>query len=325
MKAAIVPKYGPPSVLEVREIEKPEPTEGEVLVRIEAASVNAADRHIIRGEPRLMRLGFGLARPKIKAAGVDVSGVVEAVGPGVNEYSPGDAVFGELATRYIGAFAEYVSAAAAAFTRKPEALSFEDAACLPVAGQTALQALRDHGALREGQRVLVVGASGCVGIFAVQLARILGAASVTAVCSARKMEMVRTLGTDRVVDYSQEEVTTIGETFDVIIDAGAFRSIFDYAGVMTPSGIYVLVGGAMKYTWQAMIGGALRSKKNGRRYRWFVAKANRTDQEYLADLVARGELRVVIGERYPLSETAQAVAAMEEGRAIGKVGNGKYF
>jgi len=319
MKAAVVPKYGPPSVLEVREIEKPEPREGEVLVKIEAASVNAADWHIIRGEPRLMRLGFGFGRPKIKAAGVDAAGVVEAVGPGVSEFRPGDAVFGELAGHKLGAFAEYVSAPATAFTRKPEAVSFEDAACLPVAGQTALQALRDHGELREGQRVLVVGASGCVGIFAVQLARILGAASVTAVCSERKVEMVRSLGADRVVNYEREDVTRTGETWDVIVDAGAFRSIFEYTGSMTPTGIYVLVGGEMKRTWQTMLRGGLRSRKNGRRYRGFVAKANRADQEYLAEHVATGDLRVVIGARFPLDQAAQAVSTMEEGRAIGKV------
>lgn len=318
MKAATVSKYGPPSIIEVKEVEKPEPMEGEVLVRIIAASVNAADWHIVRGKPFLARMEFGLSRPNVKAVGVDVAGTVEAVGSGVTEFVPGDPVFGELSGHKCGAFAEYVSVPSSVLARKPEKVRHEEAACLPVAGMTALQGLRDYGELKAGQRVLVVGASGNVGVFAVQLAKMFGA-EVTGVCGPKKMEMVASIGADRVVNYTKEDVTKNGETYDVIVDAGAFRSIFDYAPSLTSTGIYVLVGGAMKYTWQTMIAGPLRSRKGGRRYRWFVSTPNRPDLEYLSDHLRRGEIKVVIGARYPLAKAAEAVSAMEAGQVAGKV------
>ncbi|MEA3065494.1 MAG: hypothetical protein QOJ27_1946, partial [Sphingomonadales bacterium] len=219
MRAAVYRRYGPPEVVRIEEIARPVPGDGEVLVAVRAASVNPFDRHYMRGRPRIVRLGFGLRRPKLTRPGADLAGTVEAVGRGVTRFRPGDAVFGTAR----GAFADFVCAAEAKLAIKPAALSFEQAAALPVAGLTALQGLRDHGRLQAGQKVLIVGAGGGIGTFAVQIAKAMGA-DVTGVCSAGKVELVRSIGADRAIDYRREDAARGGELYDLILDLAADRS-----------------------------------------------------------------------------------------------------
>jgi NADPH:quinone reductase-like Zn-dependent oxidoreductase len=317
MKAVVAPTYGSPDVLRIVDVEKPSPKDDEILVKVAAASINAGDWRIVRASPSLIRFMYGLTRPNIKALGSDVAGRVEAVGARVTEFRVGDAVIAELSAHGCGACAEYVCAPASVFAAKPAQMTMEESACLPVAGLTALQGVRDHGGVRSGDNVLVVGASGCVGIFAVQIAKSMGA-TVTGVCRTEKMEMVRSIGADHVVDYTREDVTHNGDTYDVILDAGAFRSIFDYAGSLKSTGRYVLVGGSMNAMWQGMFFGPLRSRKGGKRYITFVAKPNSADLTELTAMADRGELRSVIGGRYTLESVADALRAVESGSIVGK-------
>jgi NADPH:quinone reductase-like Zn-dependent oxidoreductase len=310
-------RYGSPDVLSI--VESPAPSIGEdgVLVRVRATSVNAADWHLMRGRPIVSRLGLGLRRPKDTGLGIDLAGVVEAVGPAVTELRPGDEVFGARD----GAFAELVAARVRNLVPKPSAISFEQAAAIPVAATTALQAVRDIGGVKPGQRVLVIGAGGGVGSFVVQIAVSRGAA-VTAVTRASHIEAVRRLGAGEVVDYERTDVTRAGRWFDVILDVGGYRSLRDLARILEPDGCAVLVGAGKGTTYglaARLLAAALRRRLRGQRMRFFLARTNRDDLLVLADLAARGSIVPLIDRTYPLREVADAVRYAETGRVLGKV------
>ncbi|MCG8480173.1 MAG: NAD(P)-dependent alcohol dehydrogenase [Spirochaetales bacterium] len=318
MKAVTMRRYGPPEVLEISERNVPTPGAAEVLIKVEASSINAADRRIMRADPWLLRPMFGWRRPRFAALGADVAGVVEAVGSGVTEFAPGDAVFGDLSGSGMGAYAEYAVAPAGVLARRPDSMSAAEAATVPLPAVTALQGLRDHARLRSGDRVLVVGASGAVGMFAVQIARHFGA-RVTAVCRTTKMEMVARLGAERVLDYTVDDVTAGPDRYDIVFDCGSYRSIFDYARILTPQGTYVHVGGSTRRLFQTMTLGAAASRKGGRRYRSFVAKQSATDLAAIREMIDADAVQTAIDGTYPLSEIRSAMARSESGEACGKV------
>lgn len=318
MKSVIVSRYGGPEVLEIVERPIPDPGPGQIRVRTAAASVNAADWHLMRADPFFLRLVFGWKRPKIAAIGADIAGYVDAIGDGVSEFATGDPVFGDLSGVGFGACAEFVVVPAHVLAPIPPSVAVEVAAAIPLAGVTALQGLRDVGRIDERDRVLVVGASGGVGTFAVQIAKAMGA-TVTAICGPSKIETVKGLGADRVVDYSTGDITTGDETFDIVFDAGAYRSIFDYGKVLHQSGRYIFVGGANRRMYQAMAMGPLRSRSQGIQYSAMMAKPNRDDLSALGGMVAEGTVTPVIGARFPLSKTAEAIAALEARTVVGKI------
>ncbi len=318
MKAVVLDRYGPPEALELAEIPKPEPGAGEVLLEVRAASVNAGDRHLMRGEPVVVRLMFGLRKPKVRVLGTDVAGRVAALGLGVTRFRVGDEVFGDLSASGFGSFAEYAKASEGSLALKPGNLSFDEAAVVPSACLTALQGLRDHGELQAGQRVLVTGASGGVGGFAVQLAKLFGA-EVTALSSAAKLEHVRSLGADRVLDYRQQDVTHLAERFDLILDAAAYRPPGEYRRVLSPRGRYILVGGEVRRLFQVMLFGRLMAGR-GQQFRTFAVKPGREDLQFLKELLEAGELKPMLERSFPLTDAAEAVRHLEAGRARGKVG-----
>lgn len=319
MKAIVHHRYGPPEVLGLEEVPRPIPGDDDVLVRVHAASVNAGDWHLMRADPFFIRLIFGgILKPKFKILGSDLAGRVEAVGRNVTEYRPGEEVFGEVSASGFGAFAEYARVPAAALLPKPAGMSFEEAAAVPVAATTALQALRDKGRIQEGQKVLINGASGGVGTFAVQIARSFGA-EVTGVCSTRNLELVRSLGASHVLDYTQGDFTRSGERYDLIVDAAAFRSVRDYRRALTPEGTYVMIGGATARMFQTV---ALRpwvSLTGSQKMEFLMATPNRSDLALLKDLLEGGQVAPVIGRTYPLAEVPQAIHYLEAGHARGKV------
>ena len=313
MKAIVFSKYGSPDVLKCEEIEKPTAGDNEVLIKVRAASVNALDWRFMRGKPYIARLAFGLRKPKMRP-GADVAGYVEAVGRNVTQFKPGDQVFGVCR----GAFAEYACAPEDRLALKPDKVSFEDAAALPVAATTALQGLRDQGQIHRGHKVLVDGASGGVGTFAVQIAKSFGA-EVTAVCSTRKMDTARSIGADHVIDYTREDFTQSGQLYDLIIAANAYHSIFDYKRSLIPCGIYVLAGGGGVQILQGMFLGPLLSLIGSKKMRFFIANIDKKDLVLLSDLLDAGKLVPVIDKRYPLSDVAEAIRYLEEEHARGKV------
>jgi NADPH:quinone reductase-like Zn-dependent oxidoreductase len=319
MRAVIHTRYGPPDALELREVERPTPDTEEVLIRVHAASVNAADWHVVRGEPFLVRLmGFGLRAPSEPGFGADVAGEVEAVGASVTGFAPGDRVFGDLSAAGRGSFAEYVTADEDAVAPIPTGVSFEDAAATPMAAVTALQGLRDRGEIREDDRVLVVGASGGVGTFAVQIAKSYGA-EVTGVCRTENVETVRSLGADAVIDYTEVNWANTGERYDLILDAGARQSVFAARRALAPGGRYVVVGGALGPTLQAMAFGPLLSRLSDERVTMLMAEPNRADLETVGALLESGDVVPVVDRRYPLEGAPDAVAHLESGGATGKV------
>src|SRR5438445_4093059 len=273
MKAIVRSKYGSPDVLELREIEKPAVEVDHVLVRVHAASVNAGDWHSMRGKPYIIRLMLGgLFKPRTKNAvlGGDLAGRVEAVGGNVTEFQPGDEVFGMS----IRNFAEYVSVRRVGIVRKPANLTFEQAAAVPVAAITALQGLRDKGKIQPGQKVLIYGASGGIGTFAVQIAKYFGA-EVTGVCSTRNLDMVRSIGADHVIDYTQEDFIKNGQRYDLIVATAGYRSIFDYKRALSPKGMYVATGGSMAQIFQAMLLGPLISMTGSKKLGSLAVKPNK--------------------------------------------------
>ncbi len=310
-------RYGSPEVLEWAEAERPVPAAGEVLVRIRAAAANPLDWHIMRGMPYGFRMGIGLLRPKDPRLGMDFAGEVEAVGAQVRRIQPGDAVFG--ARR--GAFAEFACAPESVVTRKPETVTFEAAASAPVAAVTALQALRDVGGLQPGQTVLIHGASGGVGTFAVQIAKWMGA-EVTGVCSGRNAEMVRALGADAAIDYTREDFTKSGRRYDVMLDCIGNHSLMACRRVLTERGIYVMIGGA-KGRWVSPMDRVVRARVVsafvGQKLTWMTAKANGEDLRLIGELMESGRVRAVIDRRYPMGEAAEAMRYLETGHAQGKV------
>ena len=317
MRAIVYTEYGPPDVLQFTEVAKPTPKDDEVLIRIRAASVNPLDWHFMRGEPFFVRLMIGgLLKPKITRLGVDVAGQVEAVGRNVTQLKPGDEVFGACR----GSFAEYVCAIEDKLAMKPANISFEDAAAVPVAAITALQGLRDKGRIQRGQKVLVDGASGGVGTFAVQVAKSFGA-EVTAVCSTRNVETARSIGADHVIDYTREDFTQSGRRYNLIMAANAYHSIFDYRRALTQDGIYVGAGGkpSLQGMLESMVLAPFLSLLGHKKMGGFLANLNKKDLVFLKDLLSAGKIVPVIDRRYPLSDVAEALRYLEEGHAKGKV------
>ena len=316
MRAIVYREYGSADVLRCEEVERPTPGDDDVLVRVRAASVNAMDRHFMRGEPYLGRLATGLRRPKAIRLGADLAGIVEAVGRNVSLFKPGDEVFG--ASR--GAFAEYVCAHEGQLVPKPASVSFEQAAAVPVAGVTALQGLRDKGRLQPGQRVLITGAAGGVGHFAVQIAKALGA-HVTGVCSTRNVDHVLSIGADRVVDYTREDFTQGAESYDLIFSAAGSRRWSDWRRVLAPKGTLVWAGGPVG-GWLGPLGDALRilalSPFVHRHLVMFVARLTREDLHVLSEMMVARKLTPVIGKRCSLSRAAEALRYLDEGHAWGK-------
>jgi NADPH:quinone reductase-like Zn-dependent oxidoreductase len=315
MKAIVCTQYGPPDVLQLTEIAKPAPADNEVLIKLHAASVNPVDLHLMRGKPFFLRLiSGGLLAPKRKVPGHDIAGRVEAIGKNVTQFKPGDAVFG--AGR--GAFAEYVCAKQDNVALKPANSSFEDAAAMPVAALTALQGLRDKGRIQPGQKVLVDGASGGVGTFAVQIAKSFGA-EVTAVCSTQKADTARSIGADHIIDYTREDFTKSGLRYDLILAANAHHSIFDYRRALSQDGIYVMAGGGGVQALQAVLLGPLLSRIGSKKARFFIANINQKDLVFLKDLLEAGKVVPVIDRRYPLSGAAEALRYLAQGHAQGKI------
>jgi len=315
MKAIVRTKYGSPDVLELREIDKPVPKDNQVLVKIHSVSVNPLDWHILRGKPFLVRMmGFGFLKPKQQILGADIAGRVETVGRNVVQFKAGDEVFGSG----MGGFGEYGCFREDKLVIKPAAITFEQAAAVPIAGITALQGLRDHGQIRARQQVLINGASGGVGTFAVQIAKALGA-EVTGVCSGKNLEMVRSIGADHVIDYTKEEFWRNGKKYDLILDNAAYQSIRKPLLALKLTGTYVLIGGSNTSFLQTMILKPLLSRKEGRKIVGFVANINQTDLTYLKELLETGKVIPVIDRKYPLSEVPQAIRYVEEGHTRGKV------
>jgi NADPH:quinone reductase-like Zn-dependent oxidoreductase len=317
MQAIVRDEYGSPDVLELREIERPDLTDDGVLVRVHAASVNRADWYMLTGL-YVGRPQIGLRKPKSRLLGSDFAGTVEAVGKDVSEFRAGDEVFGARS----GAFAEYVCARANFVALKPAHLTFEEAAAVPLAALTALQGLRDRGRIQPGQKVLINGASGGVGTFAVQIAKALGA-EVTAVCSTRNVELVRSIGADRVVDYSREDFARSEQRYDLMFDNAGSRSWSECKHVLEPHATVVLVGGQMGNRLLGPLGHVVKMRLaafgSGRNVGFFIAKFNKPDLEVLRELLEAGKLTPVIDRRYELSETADAFRYMGEGHARGKV------
>ena len=319
MKAIICTKYGPPDALQFQEVAKPAPTADEVLVKIHAASINMFDWHLLTADIPMVRLmGGGLRRPKVTIPGEDIAGRIEATGGHVKQFRPGDEVFGDLATYGSGGFAEYVAVPERALALKPVTLSFEEAAAVPMAALTALQGLRDYGRIQAGQKALINGASGGVGTFAVQIAKAFGA-EVTAVCSTRNLDLARSLGADRVIDYTQEDFTRSGQTYDLIFAANGYHPLAAYKRALTPQGIYAMAGGKPGQIFQAMLLGRWLSEKGGRKLGGFTAHANQKDLVFLKELLEARKVAPVIDRRYPLSETAEALRYLGAGHARGKV------
>lgn len=317
MKAIICDKYGSPDVLKLKEVQKPTPKADEVLVKIQAASANPLDWHRMRGAPFLVRLGEGLLKPNNPMLGADIAGRVEAVGSNVTQFQPGDEVFGDI---FLGGFAEYACTTEDKLALKPANLSFVEAAAAPVVAFTALQGLRDKGQIQSGQKVLINGASGGVGTFAVQIAKSFGA-EVTGVCSTRNLEMVRSIGADRVIDYTQEDFTKNGQRYDLIFDAVGNRSVSDYEGTLSPQGTCVVVGfTTLSHLFQVILLGAWVSRSKGKKIGLMgVAQANKKDLVFTKELLEAGKIVPVIDRCYPLSETPEAIRYLEEGHARGKV------
>ena len=317
MKAAVRDRYGPPEVVELREIDRPVAADNETLVRVRAASVNPADWYSVTGRPYIARGMGGILKSKSDRLGIDFAGTVEAVGSDVTHVRPGDEVFGGRS----GALAEYVCVRDAVVP-KPANLTFDEAAAVPVAAITALQGLRDKGGLQPGQKVLINGASGGVGTFAVQIAKALGA-EVTGVCSTRNVDLVRSLGADHVIDYSHEDCTRSDQRYDLMLDIAGSRSWSECKRVLTPRATLVIVGAPKGNALIGPLGRIvklrLRSLRSSRKVVFFIAKLNRPDLEILCELIEAGKVRSVIDRRYELSETADAFRYLGEGHAQGKI------
>jgi NADPH:quinone reductase-like Zn-dependent oxidoreductase len=312
MRAFVWERYGPPDTLRMAEVEKPTPEADEVLVKVLGVSVNPADWHSLRGKPVFSRLTLGLLRPKHKILGVDIAGQVEAVGSGVTRFKPGDEVYANLLDHGYGGFAEYVSVPADALSLKPANLSFEEAAAVPMAAVTALQGLRHHGEPQPGQKVLINGASGGVGSFAVQIAKSYGP-EVTGVTSTRNIELVRSLGANHVVDYTSTDFTDSGKRYDLILDTIGNRSVPDLRSALAEGGKGAVTG----FTSMAKLLGV--SLRGGKDIAQVQAHVNRQDLELLSELIEAGRMRPQIDRRYPFAEIPAAIAYLEQGRARGKV------
>jgi NADPH:quinone reductase-like Zn-dependent oxidoreductase len=317
MKAAVYTRYGPPDVVQIKDVERPVPKDNEILIDVRAASLNPLDWHFMRGDVRLLT---GVLAPKHKVLGAEIAGRVEAVGKDVKQFQPGDEVFGGLSRgKGMGGFAEYACSIEERLALKPAAISFEEAAAVTVAALTALQGLRDKGRIQPGQKVLVDGASGGVGTFAVQIAKSFGA-EVTAVCSTRKLDTARSIGADHVIDYTRENFTQSGQRYDLIFAANAYHSIFDYRRALSQDGICVFAGsGSLRIILQVTLLGPLLSLIGSKKMRFFMTKMIKKDLVLLSDLLAAGKVVAVIDRRYSLTGVSEALRYLEEGHAQGKV------
>jgi 2-desacetyl-2-hydroxyethyl bacteriochlorophyllide A dehydrogenase len=312
LKAMIYTKYGLPDVLQLKDIEKPIPKDNEILIKVHAASLNQYDLHYLTGTPFFIRLtGAGLIKPKHRVLGADIAGQVETIGRSVKQFKPGDEVFGEGS---FGGFAEYVCVPENRFIMRPSNLTLEEAAAVPMAALTALQGLRNKGKIQKEQKVLINGASGGVGNFAVQFAKLFGA-EVTAVCSTAKMDFVNSLGADQVIDYTREDVTMNGRQYDLIFDTAAYRSVLDYKRVLKSNGIYVLAGGSMTRIFQLMIISITGTKNMG----LMIADVNQKDLLLIKEYLEAGKIKPFIDKRYTLNQTADALWYLKKGYTRGKV------
>jgi NADPH:quinone reductase-like Zn-dependent oxidoreductase len=320
MKAILYTEYGSPDVLHLKEVEKPTPKDNEVLIQIHAASANPLDWHLMRAEPYLARLENGLLKPKNTKLGADVAGRVEAVGSNVTQFQVGDDVFGGMSLNALGGFAEYICANEELLALKPANSSFEAAAAVPIAAFTALQGLRDKGQIQSGQKVLINGASGGVGTFAVQIAKSFNT-EVTGVCSTRNLDMVRSIGADHVIDYTKEDFTQNGQRYDLIFDAVGNRSVSDYQRVLNPNGICSVAGfTTLSRLFQVVFLGAWVSMTGSQKIGLMkTAKPNKKDLLFIKELLEAGKVVSVIDRTYPLSETPEAIRYLEKGHAQGKV------
>lgn len=318
MKAVVYEEYGSTDVLELKELDKPTPKADEVLIKIYAAAVTAGDVIVLKGEPFVTRFATGLLKPKNTIPGKEMAGRVEAVGENVTQFQPGDEVYGDLSVANWGAFAEYVSVPENAIALKPANLTFEQAAAVPESAVVALQGLRNKGKIQPGQKVLINGASGGVGSYAVQIAKAFGA-EVTAVCSTRNTDMVRSLGADHVIDYTRKDFTQNGHRYDLILAANGYHPISDYRRALSPEGIYVATGGSMAQSLQATMLGPFISMTGSKKMGGMLVKPNQDDLILLKDLLESGQVVPVIDRCYPLSEIADAFRYVGEGHARGKV------
>ncbi|MCG7345984.1 NAD(P)-dependent alcohol dehydrogenase [Sporosarcina sp. ACRSL] len=317
MKAIISEQYGTPDTFALREVVAPVPKEDQVLVRVHASSVNFGNLVLLRGKPFPVRFVFGLTKPKYNIPGGDIAGIVEAIGENVTRFQVGDEVYGDLSSSGWGAFAEYVATDEKALAPKPGNLSFTEAAAVPMAGITALQAIRDKGMVKDGQKVLIHGASGGVGTFAVQIAKAFGA-EVTAVVSTRNVDIVKSLGADHVIDYKKEDFGSLDRTYDVIFGVNGSQSISTYKRKLKENGRFIHVGGSESQMYQTMLG-PLLSVFGKKKFITFLQRANQQDLLVMKELIEEGKVKPVIDRTYSLSEIPQAFHYFQEGHSQGKV------
>ncbi len=317
MKAIVLTGYGSPDVLRLQEVAKPEPAHDEVLIKIRATAVNDWDWSFVRGKPYAYRLMFGLFRPKVAVLGAEVAGIVEAIGHGVTQWQPGDPVYGDISEAGFGGFAEYVCVREDALARKPPSMTFEQATAIPHAAMLALQGLVDVGRIQQGERVLINGAGGGVGILGVQIAKQYGA-EVTGVDSALKLDTLRAVGFDHVIDYQRDDFTRTGHRYDLILDTKTHRSPLSYLRSLSPGGRYVTVGGHLRRVLQIFSLGPLISRISGKLVRVVALKPNK-NLDYMSDLFEKGELRCVIDGPYGLSDVPEALRRFGEAKHVGKI------
>ncbi len=319
MKAITHNKFGPPKeVLKIEEVKKPSPKDDEVLVKVQANSITYSNMMLVTGKPRIARfVGMGLFKPSNEIPGSDIAGTIEAVGENIKKFKPGDEVYGDLSGDGRSCLAEYVCAPGSALAQKPSNLSFEEASAVPEAALVALQALRDHGKIKSGMNVLINGASGGIGTFAVQIAKYYGA-KVTGVCSTKNLDLVRSIGADHVIDYTKESITQNGEQYDIILGTAGFQTLSDYKKALRPHGIYISTGGAMKQTFQAMLLGPFVSMFGNKKLGGMMVKPN-LDLDFMRELIESGKVKPVIDRIYKFDETAEAFEYYAKGHARGKV------
>lgn len=318
MKAIVCNKYGKPDVMKLKEVEKPIPENNQVLVRIHAASVNYGNLVLLKGEPFVARFAFGLLKPKHLIPGGDIAGRVEEVGKNVTQFKPGDDVFGDLSSCGWGGFAEYVSVPEQVLALKPANMSYEEAATIPMAGVTALQGLRDKGKVQSGYKVLINGASGGVGTFAVQIAKSFGA-EVTGVCSTRNLDILRSIGADHTIDYTIEDFTKNAQRYDLILGVNGYQPISAYKRALRPSGVYVMIGGSGAQLSQALLLGSWMSLRGNKKMCNLLQRPNKKDLMYIKELCEADRIRPIIDRSYSLREVPAAMRYFEEGHAQGKI------
>ena len=318
MKAIVCNKYGSPDVLELKDVKKPYPTENQVLVKIHSASLNFSNLVLLKGKPYLARFAFGLTKPKYLIPGGDIAGTVEAVGDNIKQFKVGDEVFGDLSGCGWGGFAEYVSVPEYALAFKPSNISFEEAAATPMAGVTALQGLRDKGKIKSGHKVLIYGASGGVGTFAVQIAKAFGA-EVTGICSTRNSEILRSIGSDHIIDYTKEDFAQHKERYDLVLGVNGSNYISAYKRVLKSNGKFVHIGGSESQLYQTLFLGTFISLTGSKKISSLLQRANQNDLNDIKELLEIGKVKPIIDKRFKLSEITEAFKYFQEGHAQGKV------